>query len=282
MSEYSIGAVLASAVRPGDGGRGRFHAPALLQSWPGIVHGGGLVALLDAAGGVGGPRTVEGRLTTSVPVERVLDLEARADAGGAAVAVLEGGQPLSAVTVTPLAGAGPAAPPWTGGAGGLTLPMSERCLVCGADNALGLRLALRLDAVGVWARLDPPGAWRRPGGEAHPALAAVLLDEVGWWLGAATMQEGGLTNRVAVSYLRAALGPGPFTAAGRLVDVVAVDRKRSFWRTTVALWDGAGAAVAVGSVVFRGGPEYSERQLPFFRARSDPATFRRLFGAATG
>ncbi len=59
-------------------GRGRFAAAQPLQSWPGIVHGGGLVALLDEAaaalGRAAGPRMLEGRLTSSVPIETALPL----------------------------------------------------------------------------------------------------------------------------------------------------------------------------------------------------------------
>src|SRR5258706_585260 len=40
---------MAAAPRLAPDGRGRLLAPPPLQSWPGIVHGGGLVALLDAA-----------------------------------------------------------------------------------------------------------------------------------------------------------------------------------------------------------------------------------------
>jgi hypothetical protein len=102
---------------------------------------------------------------------------------------------------------------------------------------------------------------------------------VAWWLGAVTMQEGGLTNRIAVTFLGTALGPGPLTAAGQLADVTPVDRKRTFWRARVGLWTGDGALAAVGNIVFRGGAEYSARQMPYFRARTDPDTFLKIFPA---
>ena len=283
MGEYSIARVLATALPPRDAGRLRLRAPALLQSWPGIVHGGGLVALLDAAAtrelGATGPRTLDGRLTSSVPVDTPLEVDARADARGASLAILGDGQTLTSVTVESLDGVRPEPPGWQGGGDGMALPMSEQCLACGADNPVGLRTALAFDGAGVWARLVPPDAWRLPDGGAHPAFAPVLLDEVAWWLGAVTMQEGGLTNRIAVTFPGAALGPGPLTAAGRLADVTPVDRKRTFWRTRVGLWTDDGALVAVGTIVFRGGAEYSARQMPYFRARTDPETFLRIFPA---
>ena len=85
----TIGDVLAAAARLGPDGRGRLFAPARLQSWPGIVHGGGLVALLDAAARALGPddrpRRIEGRLTSSVPIETPLDLEGHAERASADV-----------------------------------------------------------------------------------------------------------------------------------------------------------------------------------------------------
>jgi hypothetical protein len=112
----------------------------------------------------------------------------------------------------------------------------------------------------------------------------VLLDEVAWWLGALTMREGGLTNRIQVALLTRTMPVGPLVAAGRFADVQPVDRKRTFWRTATALYDETGQPLATATIVFRGGAEYSERQIPFFRSRTDPETFRRMFpprGAAS-
>ena len=44
----TVAQVMAAAARLAPDGRGRLLAPPALQSWPGIVHGGGLVALFDA------------------------------------------------------------------------------------------------------------------------------------------------------------------------------------------------------------------------------------------
>ncbi|HKZ07839.1 MAG TPA: hypothetical protein VJU81_20400, partial [Methylomirabilota bacterium] len=105
----------------------------------------------------------------------------------------------------------------------------------------------------------------------------VLLDEVAWWLGALTLREGGLTNRLQVTLHAAGLPAGPLIAAGRFADVQPVDRKRTFWRTASALCDAGGTRLATATIVFRGGPEYSERQVPFFRSRTDAPTFGRMF-----
>jgi hypothetical protein len=56
-----------------------------------------------------------------------------------------------------------------------------------------------------------------------------------------------------------------------------MDRRRAFWRVESALMTEAGAVLATASIVYRSGAEYSERQLDYFRARTAPALFRRMF-----
>src|SRR5713226_1771988 len=111
-----------------------------LKSSPGIVHGGGLVALLDAAARAlasgDGPRRLEGRLTSSVPIETALDLEGHAERDVATVTILERAQPLTSATVDAGAVEDPAeAVPaeWTAaGREGWPMPLSDQCLACGA------------------------------------------------------------------------------------------------------------------------------------------------------
>jgi hypothetical protein len=224
------------------------------------------------------PRVVEGRLTASVPIATALRLEGGGREDGASVTVLQDGQTLSSASVSVGPAARTVSSSWRGGANGWTLPMSEECLACGSRNPLGLQTALRFDEEGVWARLEVREPWLIGPGRAHAALAPVLLDELAWWLGALTMREGGLTNRIHVT-LESAMLPasGPLLAAGRFTDVQPVDRKRTFWRTASALFDAEGLVLATAAIVFRGGTEYSARQVPYFRSRTDPATFVRMF-----
>jgi hypothetical protein len=271
------------AVRVGPEGRGRFEADVALSSWPGIVHGGALVATLDEAarrlGARGGPRRIEARLTSSVPVETPFDLVAHADDGTVNVSILQDRQPLAAGMVTAASEVDSTLPRWTGAAEGTPLPMSEQCLACGSRNPLGLRVALSFDEVGVWVRLTPGPAWRADETTFHPALAPVLMDEVAWWLGALVMKEGGLTNRIALTLSETWRqgGVSEVVAAGRFADVTPVDRKRTFWRTQVSLATAEGHGLAAASIIFRGGPEYSRRQLNYFRPRTAPDIFRRMF-----
>jgi len=275
--------VLASAARLSASGRGRLFAPSVLQSWPGIVHGGGLVALLDAAARTLAPaerpRRLEGRLTSSVPIETTLDLEGHAEDGAVTVTILDRSQPLTAVTLL-ADGVEPAGPPaWSPSArDGWPLPLSDQCLACGARNRLGLQLGLRFDHDGVWTRFVPRPPWRGADDRLDPALPAVLLDETAWWLGALVAKEGGLTNRISLTLLRPdAPAPGPFTALGRFDAVTPVDRRRAFWRTHSSLVAADGAVLATAAIVFRAGSEYSTRQMGYFRARTDPEIFARMF-----
>jgi hypothetical protein len=67
------------ALALSDDGRTRLEGPSVLQSWPGIVHGGCLVALVDAAAGAQAEARArvgsKDGLTSSVPIETALDLE---------------------------------------------------------------------------------------------------------------------------------------------------------------------------------------------------------------
>lgn len=285
----TIGDVLTAAARLGPDGRGRFFAPAPLQSWPGIVHGGGLVALLDGAaralGRADRPRRIEGRLTSSVPIETSLDLEGHGEGASATVTIVDRTQPLTSATIDVGAVEEASADPGWSAAGreGWPMPLSDQCLACGARNPLGLQLGLRFDHDGVWARFPPREPWRRPGDRLDPALPAVLLDEVAWWLGALIAKEGGLTNRIRLTLLRPdAPVPGPVTAVGRFADVVPVDRRRTFWRTRSALLAADGGLLATAAIVFRAGAEYSTRQMSYFRSRTDPAIFSRMFPGYAG
>jgi len=248
------------------------------------VHGGCLLALVDAAaerlGRAAGPRRIEGRLTSSVPIETALDLVTERSAEATSLSIRQGGHTLTSGGVIALAEGPPVTSAAIDGVG-RSLPMSDHCLACGALNPLGLQVALNFDETGVWTHLTPRVPWRTDE-RLHPALAPVLLDEVSWWLGALVMKEGGLTNRLTVSLHAPDLPFGEaLMASGRFAEVTAIDKRRTFWRTESTLRTASGRLLATGSIVFRGGPEYSERQIPYFRSRSTPETFREMFPTYT-
>jgi hypothetical protein len=286
-----VAEVLSAAARLDADGRGQFLAPASLQSWPGIVHGGGLAALLDAAARPlafdGAPRRVEARLTSSVPIERALDLEGHAERAAATVTILERGQPLTAATITARQNdeVDPSEPPGDLGSDSESwpMPLSDQCLACGAKNPLGLQLGLRFDRRSVWARFVPREPWRRSDGRLEPALAPVLLDEIAWWLGALVSKEGGLTNRIDLTLRRPDVPvSGPLLAGGRFDAVTPVDRRGTFWRTQSALLSADGVVLATAAIVFRAGADYSARQMTYFRSRTEPEIFTRMFPSYAG
>jgi len=124
------------------------------------VHGGGLVAILDAvtrALGTGDePRVIEGRLTSSVPVATALVLEGSARAEGAVVTILQDGQTLTSASVRRSATAPVAAPPARDSRDGTALPGSDDCLACGVHNST------RTASGRAWC-LVGPGDWTTPG-----------------------------------------------------------------------------------------------------------------------
>ena len=217
------------------------------------MHGGGLVAILDAAtralGTRDAPRVIEGRLTASVPIATALVLDGSARAEGGARHRPPGGPDAHLGLGARLR---PAPEPAPRGRRGGAARLGSSADVGGlsrvrARNPLGLqrRSASTRTACGrAWRRARP--GWPEPG-RAHAALAPVLLDEVAWWLGALIMREGGLTNRIQVTLDAAALpAAGPLLAAGRFADVEPVDRKRTFWRTAARCFDAEGGRARDG------------------------------------
>jgi hypothetical protein len=63
------------------------------------------------------------------------------------------------------------------------VPGTATCLACGSANPLGLGIRLRANDRFLWGAHTPSPVYRTREG-AHPALALIILDELGWWLGA--------------------------------------------------------------------------------------------------
>src|SRR5205814_8198912 len=114
-------------------------APVADTSWPSVVRGGGLVALFVAAavalGEIAAHRILEGRLTSSVPIDTALALEGHPDDGAIRLTVLQDGQTLASGAILALApGEREATAAWASADEGWPLPMSELCLACGRLN----------------------------------------------------------------------------------------------------------------------------------------------------
>ena len=77
------------------------------------------------------------------------------------------------------------------------VPGTATCVACGSTNPLGLGVRFLLNDRFLWREYVPPAAYHARG-EAHPALALILLDELAWWLGALAQQECGVTTDIRV------------------------------------------------------------------------------------
>ena len=89
-----------------------------------------MVALVDDAaarlGRIPGPRRVDGRLTSSVPIETALDLRVDRTEGGVGLTILQGGQTLTSGSVVDLPTEPATAHAWSGGSGGSAGRSSSR------------------------------------------------------------------------------------------------------------------------------------------------------------
>src|SRR5262245_44368451 len=119
----TFGEVLSAAVRRDAGGPAaahgqqlgggasmRLNAPAALQSWPGIVHGGAVAALLDAAAGLGGPRAALLDAMTGLFAPGAAPLNAAAGPTGPGAAPLDAAAGLGGRRVVPVQAAELAGP----------------------------------------------------------------------------------------------------------------------------------------------------------------------------
>jgi hypothetical protein len=132
----------------------------------------------------------------------------------------------------------------------------------------------------LWQEVVPPAHYRGSDGAVHPALATVLLDELGWWLGALAQRECGVTTEVAITLLRA-LPWGPLVIVGdrRLVRGEA-DGGGRFCQATGHLFAGSGELLAVGQVRFAGSRAYTRRLLDPFLETTPVGVVARLFPSA--
>ena len=86
------------------------------------------------------------------------------------------------------------------------------------------------------------------------------------------MKEGGLTNRLAIDLHEPS---APFDEPLQSLRAASPTsrpstRSASFWRTETTLSTASGLLLATGSVVFRGGTDYSARQIPYFKPALRP------------
>jgi hypothetical protein len=268
-----------------DAARGVVTVPTDLHGFPGTVHGGAVAALFHRLTLPRSPVALRVELLRSVPTDTALTLRTGSAGATARLALHQGDRPLAEATIwrdpieapdiTPLWMA------WTADREARAqVPGTATCLACGSANPLGLAVRFLLNDRFLWHECVPPPAYRARAGT-HAALALVILDELGWWLGALAQQECGVTTDVHVT-LHAPLPPGPMLVLG---DRAAVrgdddDPRGRYSRTTGVLLGADGTLLASAEVRFAGSRAYTRRLVEPFLTTTGMNELARWFPSA--
>lgn len=232
----------------GDRAGGEFTLDPAFAGLPGVAHGGTALAAFDAVAGLDGPRRVAALYRRRVPLATPLRLATssvgsgvRCDLYQAEALLVEGRiEPVDLPDV-----------PWRSArADGMPLPISTTCFVCGVDNAVGLRAALRFDEASVFGTWTPDERFRAPDGLLSSLALTSLLDEAAFWLGALATGESGMTTELAVTLVAPAPLDTVLTVRGDRTRVRPVAGDPRYWHTHVAACDGAGHLVAAADITF--------------------------------
>jgi hypothetical protein len=298
--EEVFGAAIEVEERGGARLAARITTPAEFQGPRGITHGGAVTALLVRLASLHGPDgarrdpsatplradvALRGELRVATPVRGVAE-----DAGGGDTRVRierPGGRPIAEATVSAARPDDIAAlrepvdleeTARLDDARGDEVPGTAMCLACGSENPRGLRLRLRADATHVWRRVRPPATYRTAGGRVFHAFASVLLDEIGWWLGALRSGDCGLTTALSLAWEPALPEDSPFIVLGDRRETLAAPGGRGrFWTSRAALVGASGRRVAAASVLFAASPAYRKVILEDLSWTGDTERLSRLF-----
>ncbi|HSE95999.1 MAG TPA: hypothetical protein VLD61_08905 [Methylomirabilota bacterium] len=277
--EEALGAAAAGAAR------GEVRFPQDLQGFPGTVHGGAVAALFHRLTLPRPPVHLRLELVRGVPTETPLSLTTTSAGHEARLTLAQGDRVLARATlsreVVPAADPASARAAWAAkpASTGET-PGTSTCLACGSANPIGLAVRFRVGDRLLWQEYVPREAYRGRDGDAHPALAAVMLDELGWWLGALAQGECGVTTEVEVTWY-GALPLGPILVIGDRSAVRADENSRGrYCRAAGILLSPGGAVLAAGRVRFAGSRAYTRRLLEPFLETTGPDTLIRLFPSA--
>jgi hypothetical protein len=261
------------------------------------VHGGAVAALFYRLALPRPPVRLRLHLPRGVPTGTRLDLTTGSAGREARLALAQGERRLAEAALLrdpgpppgreALAGLWPGAGAPAGATdghpeeGGGMVPRTRTCLACGLANPLSAGVHLAYDPRRVFCEYDPLPAYAGPAGSPHPALASILLDELGWWLGALRLAECGVTTELDLTMWRD-LPAGPLRLVGdRSVAVPAEDDARGrFVRAEGYLLSSDGDPVAHAAVRFAGSPAYTRRLLGPFLETTDILSLQRLFPRA--
>jgi hypothetical protein len=264
--------------------RGTITLPTDLQGFPGTAHGGAVAAVFHRLALPHPPVELGVRLLRAVPTGTPLALRTGSTGATARLSLIQGQRPLAEATLHREGLARPEIAAlrarWEADqvASG-EVPGAATCLACGTGSPLGLGVRFLANDRFLWRACQPPPAYQTREGT-HPALALVLLDEVGWWLGALAQQECGVTTELQVT-LFDTLPPGPLLLLG---DRGAVrtdgDPRGRYSRVTSALLGPDGRLLARADIRFAGSRAYTRRLLEPFLATTSLGDLARWFPSA--
>jgi hypothetical protein len=264
--------------------RGVVTFPADLHGFPGVAHGGAVAAVFHRLTLPRPPVELHVELLRGVPTVTPLGLRTGSTGATARLALLQGERPLAEATlrregITP-PDVSSLRDRWAGDHDARDeVPGTATCLACGAGNPLGLGIRFLMNDRFLWREYAPPATYRTREG-AHPALALVLLDELGWWLGALAQQECGVTTDVRIRLFQA-LPSGPLVVMGDRRTVGSDDDPRGrYCRTAGFLLGGDGTLLASAEVRFAGSRAYTRRLVEPFLATTPLESLARWFPTA--
>lgn len=134
--------------------------------------------------------------------------------------------------------------------------MSRDCVVCGADNPVGLRVRFAAHGQGVRATVNPQVHFQGFTGVLHGGLVCALLDDAMWWAIYAAHGTITMTAEITVRYKE------PVPVATDLTVEAWVDRARhGLYATAGRILDSAGRTLAEATGKFLPAPPELARQL---------------------
>jgi hypothetical protein len=243
--------------------RGVVTFPADLHGFPGTAHGGAVAAVFHRLTLPRPPVALRVELIRGVPTATALGLRTGSAGATARLALMHGQRSLAEATlhrdgleppdITPLRDR------WRRDHDAAEeVPGTTTCLACGSANPLGLQIRFLANERFLWREYTPLPTYRTRDG-AHPALALILLDELGWWLGALAQRECGVTTDVQITLFEA-IPDAPLLVIG---DRTAVrndgDPRGRYSRVSGALLGPDGELLATADVRFAGSRAYTRR-----------------------
>jgi hypothetical protein len=233
------------------------------------------------------PVTLRMDLPRGVPTETSLRLTTGSRGSVAVLGLLDGERRLAEATldrtVEPAADPGALLAAWREAAqdgAAEEVPGTTMCLACGSRNPLGLQVRLLAGARFIWREYTPRPEYRAADGSLHPGLATVMLDELGWWLGALNQGECGVTTEIRITVYRP-LPFAPLVALGDRSQVSPGDDPRGrYCRATGLLLAPGGEVLAAGEVRFAGSRAYTRRLVRPFLETTPAERLVRLFPSA--